>query len=64
MHKILYVVSTLCLALVLVIPTLSNPPLSPAVLSGTLICTAFLLTAVGRALHLLGDLHYRLLAEE
>ncbi len=64
MHRSLYVVSALCLALLLIVPTLNNPPVSPTVLSGVLIGTSFLFTAFGRALQLLGEIRYRLSAED
>ncbi|GEM_PF-5404931 len=64
MHRSLYVVSALCLALLLIVPTLTNPPVSPVLLSGMLIGTSFVLTAFGRALQLLGEIRYRLSAED
>lgn len=46
------------------VPTLNDPPVSPTVLSGVLIGTSFLFTAFGRALQLLGEIRYRLSAED
>ena len=56
MHQALYLLSALCLAVVLIIANLQSPPVSPYLVGGALAGAAVLCAAFGRALRLLEDI--------
>jgi len=63
-HRAPYFAATLCLLLMLMVLTLGDPALSPAVLCAALIGTAVLLLTLSLPLHLLGAAQRRPAPEE